>query len=167
MSGRKIAAASVQNRSQTPFWNWLKQKLLASDRLPITPPPGIAGEDGKAVYQNPLRFPSTQSARPGSAVLPSLPGGVHHKLADNYYLTRDGRRTVDPPVVLYAAGESAAESGKIVQVNLGHSTNFGLPAPTPGFGSSWTRSKINELSSQQNNPEFEYLQRFDKFANSN
>uniref|UniRef100_A0A1I7UUF6 NADH dehydrogenase [ubiquinone] 1 alpha subcomplex subunit 7 n=1 Tax=Caenorhabditis tropicalis TaxID=1561998 RepID=A0A1I7UUF6_9PELO len=167
MSGRKIAAATVQNRSQTPFWNWLKQKLLASDRLPITPPPGIAGEDGKAVYQNPLRFPNTQSARPGSAELPTLPGGVHHKLADNYYLTRDGRRTVQPPQVLYASGEFNGAAAQPVQVNQGVSTNFGLTAPTPGFGAEWNRSKQNELSSQQNNTEFEYLQRFDKFAKSN
>uniref|UniRef100_A0A8R1HL48 NADH dehydrogenase [ubiquinone] 1 alpha subcomplex subunit 7 n=1 Tax=Caenorhabditis japonica TaxID=281687 RepID=A0A8R1HL48_CAEJA len=166
MSGRKIAAATVQNRTQTPFWNWLKQKLLASDRLPITPPPGIAGPDGKAVYQNPLRFPNTQAARPGSAELPNLPGGVHHKLADNYYLTRDGRRTVDPPAVLYSSGEFSGNKPD-VQVNKGPETNFGLAAPTPGFGSEWSRSKQNELSSQQNNKEFEYLQRFDKFMKSN
>lgn len=28
MSGRKIAAATVQNRTQTPFWNWLKRKFF-------------------------------------------------------------------------------------------------------------------------------------------
>ncbi|KHJ84887.1 hypothetical protein OESDEN_15393 [Oesophagostomum dentatum] len=103
MSGRKIADAAVKNRTQTPFWNWLRNKLLAVDRLPGPPPPGLPTADGKAVYHNPLRFPKTQSARPGSAELPTLPGGIHHKLAENYYYTRDGRRVVLPPNALYAA----------------------------------------------------------------
>ncbi|KAJ1354624.1 hypothetical protein KIN20_011615, partial [Parelaphostrongylus tenuis] len=36
-----------------------------------------------ARYHNPLRFPKSQSARPGSAPPPSLPGGVHHLMAQN------------------------------------------------------------------------------------
>lgn len=31
---------------------------------------------------------------------PNLPGGEAHKLAFNYYYTRDGRRDVQPPTVL-------------------------------------------------------------------
>ncbi|CAI5441816.1 unnamed protein product [Caenorhabditis angaria] len=176
MSGRKIAAATVQNRTQTPFWNYVKEKLLAAHRQPITPPPGIAGEDGKCVYQNPLRFPKTQSARPGSAELPTLPGGVHHKLADNYYLTRDGRRTVEPPAALYASDGHVKQYGtqtgeavqreQAIQVNAGPESNFGLAAPTPGFGATWARNKEFELDSQKNDPSFEYFQRFDKYAKS-
>ncbi|VDM85345.1 unnamed protein product, partial [Strongylus vulgaris] len=93
MSGRKIADAAVKNRTQTPFWTWLRNKLLAVDRQPGIPPPGLPTKDGKAVYHNPLRFPNTQAARPGSAELPTLPGGIHHKLADNYYYTRYGSKS--------------------------------------------------------------------------
>ena len=50
MSARKIAAATVQNRSQTPFWEWVKRKLLAVDRQNVTPPPGIPGTDGRVCF---------------------------------------------------------------------------------------------------------------------
>ncbi|VDM76713.1 unnamed protein product [Strongylus vulgaris] len=66
---------------------------MAVDRQPGIPPPGLPTKDGKAVYHNPLRFPNTQAARPGSAELPTLPGGIHHKLADNYYYTRYGSKS--------------------------------------------------------------------------
>ena len=47
---KKIADATVQNRSQTPFFSWLRRKLLAVDRLDVTPPPGIPGPDGKVGF---------------------------------------------------------------------------------------------------------------------
>ncbi|CAJ0594706.1 unnamed protein product [Cylicocyclus nassatus] len=176
MSGRKIADAATKNRTQTPFWTWLRNKLLAVDRLPGTPAPGIPGKDGKAVYHNPLRFPKTQSARPGSAELPSLPGGIHHKLAENYYYTRDGRRVVLPPNVLYVADAHGVEFGsakgekierdKAIQVNKGPNANFGLQAPTPGFGFEWKRARETELETQRNEPELEKLERFDRFTAS-
>ncbi|KAE9418581.1 hypothetical protein Angca_001859 [Angiostrongylus cantonensis] len=173
---RKIADATVKNRTQTPFWNWLRNKLLAVDRLPITPPPGLPTPDGKAVYHNPLRFPKSQSARPGSAEPPSLPGGVHHLLAENYYYTRDGRREVLPPYPLYKADSHHVQYGTFtgekllekdaVQVNKGPSSNFGLEAPTPGFGYEWKRARSDELETPKNDPELARLERFDRFAAS-
>ncbi|WKX92429.1 hypothetical protein Q1695_010449 [Nippostrongylus brasiliensis] len=176
MSGRKIAAATVQNRTQTPFWVWLRNKLLAVQRQPVTPPPGLPTADGKAEYHNPLRFPKTQSARPGSAEAPSLPGGVHHLISENYYYTRDGRREVLPPKPLYKADgqhvEFATYTGdklsreEAVQVNKGPSMNFGLDAPTPGFGYEWSRNREEELITQKEDPELSRLERFDRFAAS-
>ena len=32
---------------------------------------------------------------------PNIPGGVNHKLRDNYYYNRDARRTSVPPEVIY------------------------------------------------------------------
>lgn len=46
------------------------------------------------------RFPNTQAAR--SRPSASLPGGVHHKSSDNYYLERDARRSVQPPKCIYS-----------------------------------------------------------------
>ncbi|KJH42675.1 NADH:ubiquinone oxidoreductase subunit B14.5a [Dictyocaulus viviparus] len=176
MSGRKIAAATVQNRTQTPFWNWLRNKLLAVDRQPITPPPGLPTPDGKAKYHNPLRFPKSQSARPGSAEPPSLPGGVHHLLADNYYYTRDGRHEVLPPKPIYKSdghhvkyGTYAGEELTVenaVQVNKGPSSNFGLDAPTPGFGYEWKRKRTEELEATKEDAELARLERFDRFTAS-
>ncbi|KAK0411982.1 hypothetical protein QR680_005965 [Steinernema hermaphroditum] len=171
MSGRKIASAAVQNRTQTPFWNWIRNKLLAVDRQKITPPPGLPTADGKAVYHNPLRFPNTQTTR--SPDPPALPGGVHHKLADNYYLGRDGRRSVKAPVALYAGEEKGASKyaaidgtpmeKPAVSANKGPEQNFGLEAPTPGFGYEWKRTISEELSTQQGDGELRRLERFDRY----
>ncbi|KAJ8040143.1 NADH dehydrogenase [ubiquinone] 1 alpha subcomplex subunit 7 [Holothuria leucospilota] len=57
---------------------------------------------------------------------PNLPEGCSHKLAANYYYTRDGRRELNPPTVVYSQtkllqepqqGESAssvAQARKVV-----------------------------------------------------
>ncbi|CAJ0581253.1 unnamed protein product, partial [Mesorhabditis spiculigera] len=169
---KKIADASVQNRSTSPLIAWLRRKLLAVDRLPVTPPPGIAGPDGKAIYHNPSRYPNTQSAR--SLEPANLPGGVHHKLAANYYLERDGRRTVEPPPAIYEAAGSAGAYRKLTGEELsraeayskGPGENFGLQAPTPGFGAEWKRSKHEELDTQKHDQEMAYFERFDRYAKS-
>lgn len=41
----------------------------------------------------------------------------------------------------------------------GPGENFGLEAPTPGFGAEWTRSKNTELKTQRENQEFLYFER--------
>lgn len=51
-----------------------------------------------------------------------------------------------------------------VKVNKGPNENFGLSAPTPGFGATWTRSVARELESQKNDPQLSYLERFDKYV---
>lgn len=47
-----------------------------------------------------VRFAPSQSARPRSQPDPALPDGVTHKISDNYYFTRDGRREVMPATLL-------------------------------------------------------------------
>lgn len=42
---------------------------------------------------------------------PNLPPGVSEKLSNNYYCTRDARRTESPPQVVYAGGKKALTSG--------------------------------------------------------
>ncbi|VDK49142.1 unnamed protein product [Anisakis simplex] len=173
-SGQKIASTAVKNRSQAPFWVWLRNKLLAVDRQKITPPPGLERSDGKAVYHNNLRFPNTQSARTQPS--PTLPGGIHHRIYDVYYLERDGRRTVSPPNPLYLSDEHGAKFGtatgeeitceKAVQVNKGPGENFGLEAPTPGFGCEWKRDRSCELATQKFSKDLGYLEKYDRFTRS-
>lgn len=53
-----------------------------------------------------------------------------------------------------------------VQVNKGPDVNFGLDAPTPGFGFEWRRSRDTELETQKNDPELVNIERFDRFTAS-
>ncbi|CAH1243008.1 NDUFA7 [Branchiostoma lanceolatum] len=72
----------------------------------------------------------------------NLPGGISHKLSDNYYLTRDGRRLMAPPEVVYgqtkliAEGESTEEAAP--------QKNKRPPIP-PGGGLSYTWKEMPPL----------------------
>ncbi|KAK7100457.1 NADH dehydrogenase [ubiquinone] 1 alpha subcomplex subunit 7-like isoform X2 [Littorina saxatilis] len=80
-------------------------------------------------YKNHLRFEGTIVARTQDP--PNLPEGVSHKLSDNYYLTRDGRREVAPPEVIYTASRQLLESGEEGKVPA-------LSKPvTPGHTHNW------------------------------
>uniref|UniRef100_A0AC35GP67 NADH dehydrogenase [ubiquinone] 1 alpha subcomplex subunit 7 n=1 Tax=Panagrolaimus sp. PS1159 TaxID=55785 RepID=A0AC35GP67_9BILA len=172
-TGKKIASAAIKNRKQTPIMSWLRDKLLAVGRRPDQAPPGLPGPDGKFVFNYQNRFPNTQASR--SPDPPAIPGGVHHKLADNYYHTRDARHTVEPPPELYKAQEEGSIGTfldlnsqqpidkPILGVNHGPSQNFGLKAPTPGFGFEWNRSVQEEQPSQKNDKHLAHAQKFDKY----
>merc|ERR1711953_1029698 len=54
-------------------------------------------------HTNNLRFQEALSERPGPQA--NLPEGPSHKVAFNYYHTRDGRREVAPPVVIMEGGQ--------------------------------------------------------------
>ncbi|KAK6010510.1 hypothetical protein OSTOST_24462 [Ostertagia ostertagi] len=137
--------APLQNPMEAPFRWWVRSKLLVVDRLPVTPSPGLPTADGKAEYHNPLRFPKTKSVRPGPAEQRTLPGEFHHSISENYYYNRQH---------------------DAVQVNKGPSANFGSPAPTPGFGYEWKRTRDEELQTQREDPDLSRLERFDRFAAS-
>ena len=46
---------------------------------------------------------------------PSLPPGISHKLASNYYYTRDGRRESQPPKQVVADTTAKLESGEATE----------------------------------------------------
>ncbi|RUS86620.1 hypothetical protein EGW08_005636 [Elysia chlorotica] len=63
---------------------------------------------------------------------PNLPPGVSNKLSDNYYYTRDGRREVEKPTVVYNAAQKLLQGGEAAS----------LPkAPVPGLGYDWETGK--------------------------
>ena len=78
-------------------------------------------------HKNNLRFQPLLAERPGPEA--NLPDGVSHKLAFNYYFTRDGRREVAPPKAL--AGE---DTQKAIEAGEGSVavTAIGKTGKTPG-----------------------------------
>merc|ERR1712212_365267 len=76
---------------------------------------------------------------PRSIPEPKLPPGVNAKLSANYYYTRDLRREVGPPTLIYQQGQETArlQAGE-TEAASDVSTEKALP--TPGFGCKWTIS---------------------------
>ncbi|EFO20357.1 hypothetical protein LOAG_08136 [Loa loa] len=170
----KIAPKTVVNRTQTPLIVWLRDKLNAVYRDRTTPPPGLPTSDGESKFYEMNRFPNTQAARSRPSV--SLPGGVHHKSFDNYYLDRDARRNVQPSKCIYTtdshgpvfktlSGETiSCEAATKVEGDL--RKNFGLESPTPGFGYAWHRNRDEELPTQKYSKDLAALEKYDKFTYS-
>uniref|UniRef100_A0A0N5BU83 NADH dehydrogenase [ubiquinone] 1 alpha subcomplex subunit 7 n=1 Tax=Strongyloides papillosus TaxID=174720 RepID=A0A0N5BU83_STREA len=166
---KKIASETIKNRRHTPLGEYIRDKLLAAYRSPITPPPGLPKAPGESPLFYPNRFPNTQTTR--SPPPPALPNGVYHKLSDNYYLNHDARRSIEPPKALYkidASGKPiyADQHGKQCDavVNKGPGANFGLGTPTPGFGYEWTRDIKVERFPQQEDPVLRSFEKYDKFT---
>ena len=88
----KAAYQTVEHRTVSPLLVKLRTLLL-----------------GRAC-NNPLRFLDESADRPGPEA--NLPDGPSHKLYENYYYTRDGRREVGFPTVLADAKAKALSSGE-------------------------------------------------------
>ena len=88
--------SSVATREISPFLQRLRSFLLGREPT------------------NPLRFQKQCAPRPGPE--PNLVEGPAHKLASNYYFTRDARREVERPTTIadHSAAMKAlpAEAGK-------------------------------------------------------
>ena len=86
---------------------------------------------------NPLRFAKEMAPRPGPEA--NIPPGPSHKLAAKYYYTRDGRRSVEPPLVVASsqkviasgqeggAGSQVAEAGKKKSATPGPFYHYSQP----------------------------------------
>lgn len=87
------SSGKIVTREVGPIVAWVREVLLGRKHM------------------NPLRFRPMLAERPGPE--PNLPDGPAHKLADNYYYTRDGRREVTPPsTVADHTQTKALESGE-------------------------------------------------------
>ncbi|KOX80989.1 NADH dehydrogenase [ubiquinone] 1 alpha subcomplex subunit 7 [Melipona quadrifasciata] len=63
-----------------------------------------------------LRYADKISAR--TQPQPNVPFGPYHKTSKVYYYTRDARRSVEPPSVIYAANQLKAGKVDLSRINL-------------------------------------------------
>ncbi|KFD70693.1 hypothetical protein M514_10439 [Trichuris suis] len=149
---RKMVDVSMRIQSSTII-RFIRDKLVRMKRFT---------QDGKFVrdgYQDCLRFPEEMSTR--SPTLPNLPGGVYHKISNNYYYERDARRAVQPPVVAYDATAKVALPGPCPPHLEAKATRFSSLAPLPGAGYRWKRNSVDELSQTKDDESLKYLERYD------
>ncbi|KAH9523379.1 NADH dehydrogenase [ubiquinone] 1 alpha subcomplex subunit 7 [Bulinus truncatus] len=86
-------------------------------------------------YKNAHRFEGYIAKR--TQPPPNLPLGVSHKLSNNYYCTRDGRRLVQPPTRIYDAEQKQLEGG---------SASVSLPKPVvPGLPFNWKTGQFEQI----------------------
>ncbi|XP_005105986.1 NADH dehydrogenase [ubiquinone] 1 alpha subcomplex subunit 7 [Aplysia californica] len=109
-------AAKPNFRDVTPLLSRLRNWLLSHDELKTTH--RYEGFIGKRTQP-----------------LPNLPPGVSHKLSNNYYLTRDGRREVAPPAAVFDASKNLLEAGE--------SSGPKKPA-LPGFSYNWQTGRLED-----------------------
>ncbi|XP_041359419.1 NADH dehydrogenase [ubiquinone] 1 alpha subcomplex subunit 7-like [Gigantopelta aegis] len=86
-------------------------------------------------YKNALRFEGIISKRTQPPV--TLPGGPSHKLHNNYYLSRDGRREVLPPQPVYLSGRKL-----LSESSAGEMPSSNKPLPKAGPGYDWSTGQI-------------------------